>query len=194
MVLVAFASPALALSDTYLDSLGMADLGYVGSGQTLEYDHVFAPAQDSSIEISSIDSAWLYVTVLDDSACSQLRGCLSDWFGQPEVASIDLNQVSWKTGSATAAIFFGEVSAQADLLSNNGVLHVSVNSEGGDFTVLSSHLRTTYQYDYALNTAGGGAGVGAVPVPEPSAALVFVIGSATMHGAVRRRNRRSARS
>ena len=194
--LLALASPALALTDTYYDSIGAADLGYVANGQTLEYDHVFAPAQDGSIDISAIDSAWLYVTVLDDAVCSRLRSCVNDWLNQVEVASIDLNQVAWQTGSATAHIFFGEVSAQADLLSNDGVLHVSVTSGGGDFAVLSSLLSTTYEYDYALNTTGGGAGPtpGALPMPEPSAALVFAIGTVTMHGAVRRRRGRDARS
>lgn len=154
-------------------------LGYVADGQTLEYTHFFEPATNTDIQISSIDSSVLAIGIFDDAHCVRLRGCVVDWLFQTEVATIDLNDVEWQTGQATANVFFGEVSAQANLLVNGGLLDVTVTSGGGDFRVLWSRLETTYTWDFA---GGGGSGP---PMPEPSAALVFAIGALVMQRRVR---------
>jgi hypothetical protein len=167
------ASPAFALTDTYIDALGVDQLGYVSAGGSIEYDHFFAPINDPSIEISSIDTAWLAVGVIDDSVCRSLTACMKDWFFVGETALIQLNSVAWESGSATAAIFFGDVTADANLLANDGVLHVTVSSMAGDFVVLWSSLSTNYTYELA----SGGGGAGQNHIPEPSAALVFAIGA-----------------
>ncbi len=184
-MLALVAGPAVALTAVDRDTLDQSALGYVAQGDTLTYQHNFDPMFDPGINVSSVDSAWLYVAVVDDWNCSSFGNCMSDWFFQAEVAAIDLNSVSWATGSATASIFFGDVTATADLLNNNGVLDVSVSSGIGDFVVMWSDLVTTYTYDIALNTGGGGSGTS--PMPEPSAALAFAIGALVIRGTVRRR-------
>lgn len=183
---VLIAAPAFATTSVHEDLLGIGDpsLGYVGAGETLEYQHFFAPATDAGIEISSIDSVWLEVAVFDDSRCSRLLSCVGDWLYESEVAAIDLNGIDWQTGSATARLFLGEISAEANLLVNDGILNVDVTSQFGDFTVLWSRLQTTYTWDVA---GGGGSGT---PMPEPSAALVFAVGALV----VQRRIRRGART
>jgi len=183
------ATPALALTDSHSDQLGFSELGYVSSHGSLEYEHVFDPYFDSSIEISSIDGAWLTVAVADDLVCRTVRACANDWFFASEVAVIELDSVVWESGSATAAIFFGDVTADANLLLNGGVLHVTVRSDYGDFNVLRSTLYTVYTYEEA---GVGGGGSGANHAPEPGAALVFAIGALLIgHGS---RSRASARS
>lgn len=185
-VLALLAAPAFALTATDNDFIGSADLGYVASGDTLEYDHVFDPFFDNDITIHSVDEAWLYVAIVDDWNCPSFGDCLADWFVESEVAAIDLNEVSWQTGQATATILWGEVSAEADLLNSNGTLHVRVNSTQGDFAVLWSQLITTYDYDLA-DAPLAARGDSAQPMPEPSAALVFAIGAVVMRGTIRRR-------
>ena len=185
------AGPALALTATDSDRIGLSDLGYVEAGSTLEYDHTFDPYFDDNVQIDSINSAWLYVAIVDDWDCAAFGDCLEDWFLESETAVIDLNSVSWATGAATAAIFWGDVTAEADLLNTEGTLHVSISSSDGDFAVLGSWLLTNYDYelgDFGLvGTLGGGEGTGAEPMPEPSAALVFAIGALVMRGTIRRR-------
>ncbi len=176
-------SPAFALSGSYEEDLDW--LGYVPDGGSLTYEHFFAPAVDPNISISSIDSAWLEVTVVDDWNCSRLGSCWADWANEAETASIDLNSVSWQSGSATLNVFFGDVTAQANLLNNAGVLTVTVDSDGGDFYVLSSDLDT--KYTYTRNGVGGaGSGGGVNPMPEPSAALVFGLGALLVQRRVRK--------
>lgn len=178
--LVLIATPAFATTSVYEDLIGIGDLGYVGLGETLDYQHFFEPATDSNIEISSIDSVLLQVAISDDWRCSRLSQCAYDWLYQGEVASIDLNGIDWQTGQATANLFIGNITAQANLLLNDGLLDVSVSSEYGDFTVLWSRLDTTYTWAAA---GGGGAGT---PMPEPSAALVFAVGALVVQRRVRR--------
>jgi hypothetical protein len=178
------AGPAFALTAVDEDSLGQSDLGYVSQGATLEYQHTFDPFFDDDVVISAIDSAWLYVSVVDDSRCASLRGCAGDWFFESEVAAIDLQAVHWSTGQATARIFWGDVTAEADLLNNDGVLEVSVHSAVGDFVVLSSTLVTRYTYELAGSI---GPSSGSSPMPEPSAALLFALGALVVRGPLRRR-------
>jgi len=181
--LVLAASPALAITEVFEDNLDFSE--YVASGDSFEFQHTFDPFFDDDIVISSVDSAWLYVALVDDANCRRLTGCLRDWFVESEVAAIDLNSVEWATGSATATILWGDVTAEADLLNNNGILDVRVTSDHGDFVVLWSNLVTTYTYELAGNTVGGASG--SSPMPEPSAALAFAIGALVMRGTVRRR-------
>ena len=186
-ILALVAAPAFALTDTSSDSIDFGGSGYVSQGGTFEYQHTFDPYFDDGIEISAINSSWLYVSVVDDWNCDRLRGCLRDWWTEGEVAAIDLNSVSWATGSATASILYGDVTAEADLLNNNGVLDVRVSSDQGDFMVLWSSLVTSYEYEIAGSGGGIGTSGGTSPMPEPSAALVFAIGALVMRGTVRRR-------
>lgn len=188
--LLALASPALAVTAVDVDTLYRSDLGYVASGDTLTYEHNFDPLFDSSIAVNSVGSAFLFVAIADDWNCVSLSSCAGDWFFEGEVASIDLNATDWMTGQATAQVFWGDVTAEADLLNNNGTLEVTVSSERGDFVVLWSKLVTNYDYDVAgVTTSGGGTGTGtgAAPMPEPSAALVFTLGAVVMGGTIRRR-------
>jgi hypothetical protein len=180
IAMLLIAAPAFAITSVHEDQLTIADLGYVASGDSLEYTHFFEPATDPGIAISSIDGAWLEVGIFDDSQCRRLRSCANDWLFESEVASIDLNSVEWQTGQATAHVFFGNITAQANLLVNNGLLDVSITSEHGDFTVVWSTLTTRYTWDVA---GGGGSGS---PMPEPSAALVFAIGALVMQRRVRK--------
>ncbi len=178
------AAPAFAATSVHQDLLEIADLGYVAAGDSLSYQHFFEPATDAGIVISSIDSAILQVAVVDDANCGRLRGCIRDWVFQPEVASIDLNGVEWQSGSATVNLFFGDITAEANLLANNGILDLTVTSERGDFVVLWSVLDTTYTYEQnGLGGAGSGSGS---PMPEPSAALVFALGALVVQRRVRR--------
>lgn len=179
------ASSALAVSEIDIDSLGTEDFdnfGYVGSGETLSYQHLFEPINDPSKDITAVDSAWLYVGVSDDWRCSDWHGCVSDWFVETETAALDLNSVSWQSGRATARIFWGDVTAEADLLANNGILNVTVSSTEGDFSVLWSKMVTDYEWE---PTGGGGTG-GVNAIPEPSAALVFSFGALIVTGSVKR--------
>jgi hypothetical protein len=176
-VLSLVATPALALLD--LDVLGHEELGYVADGSSLEYQHIFDPATQEGADIE-IERVMLQVWVVDDWACYSMKSCMNDWFYEPETALIDLNDVEWDSGQATANIFWGDITAEANLLANEGILDVTVTSDGGDFGVISSALWT--QYDYRNN--GGGAG--STPMPEPSAALVFAIGVLAMRGTLRR--------
>ena len=179
------AAPAFAASSVYQDLLEIGDLGYVAAGDSLSYQHFFAPATDPGIVISSIDSAVLQVAVVDDANCRRLRGCVTDWLFQPEIASIDLNGVEWQTGSATLNLFFGDITAEANLLANNGILNLTITSEVGDFVVLWSALDTAYTYE--RNSLGGaGSGGSGSPMPEPSAALVFALGALVVQRRVRR--------
>jgi hypothetical protein len=189
MILVALAAllvagPALAATSVHEDLIQMGDLGYVGSGETLDYQHEFEPALDPGISISSIDSATLSVGIFDDSSCSSLSGCFHDWFLEAEVATIDLEGIHWATGQATARVFFGDITAHADLILDDGLIDISIRSESGDFVVAWSLLTTTYTYEVnGLGTAGGGSGS---PMPEPSAALMFAVGALFVQRRVRR--------
>ena len=167
------AAPAFALTDIDIDAI--SPIGYVGEGETIEYDHFFSPYNDPSITITAIDSAWLFVGVIDLDA-------------ETEVAGIDLNSVAWQQGSATATVFFGNVTAQADLLNNNGMLTVSIEATEGDFNVAFSVLQTTYTFDVTGSTDGGGAGDPGSAMPEPSAALLFVVGALVVRSGARRRS------
>ena len=176
-LLALIATPALALTD--LDVLDYDALGYVGHGEQLEYQHIFEPATHVDADIT-IESVLLEVWVIDDWACNRMDDCMNDWFYKPEVASIDLNSVLWTSGQATASIFWGDITAEANLLANEGILDVTVSSEQGDFSVLRSALWTLYNYE-----GGEGGGAGTNPMPEPSAALVFAIGVLAMRASVR---------
>lgn len=186
------ASPALAVTEIHEEILGIGGLGYVGapggasSNSSLSYQHTFDPYFDTGVAISSVDSVWLYIAVIDDSNCKVAKGCTDDWFLESESASITLNQTAWQSGSATARIFYGEVSTEADLMNHGGLLDVTVSSTDGDFVVLWSQLRTTFEYDDVIDGGDGGP-TGSSPMPEPSAALAFAIGTLVMRGTVRRR-------
>ena len=190
-LLVFLAGPALAASSVYDDVLeiGNPQLGYVGAGQSISYTHNFAPALDPTIEIYSIDSVVLSIGAFDDSHCRRLSGCLRDWFREGELASIELDGALWQTGQATAQVFFGDVTAYADMLITEGELEVVVRSEHGDFVVAWSHMQTSYTW----KPAGGGGGAGGTsPMPEPSAALVFAVGAVVMQRRVRQAVRERA--
>ena len=176
-LLVLIATPAFALID--VDFLGYGDLGYVADGASLEYQHVFEPAthEDSDIWIEGV---LLEVWIVDDWACYSMNSCMDDWFHESEKALLDLNNVEWASGQATAAIFWGDITAEANLLANDGVLNVTVSSGGGDFGVIKSALWTKYSYEHS------GGGTGSTPMPEPSAALVFAIGVLALRGTLRR--------
>ena len=186
--LLAFiAAPAFALTAVDQDMLGGG--AHVDAGDSITLQHSFAAANDTSIEISSIDSVWLYVAVAADATCTAFDGCTDDYALGVESAAVDLNSVIWRAGgSGSAAVFFGDVAAEADLLSNNGVISISVTSSEG-FSVLWSMIEATYTYEFSTVDTGG-IGGGVSPMPEPSAALVFAIGALVMHGQVRRRSRR----
>jgi hypothetical protein len=85
---------------------------------------------------------------------------------------------------------WGNVTAEADLLNNNGVLEVTLTNtaDEGGLAVVWSTLATRYTYEYSDGV--GGAGGGANPMPEPSAALVFAMGALLMQRTVRRGYRR----
>ncbi len=188
VAVVAFAAgPALALTSVDHDSLGLSDLGLVAAGSSLEYQHVFDPAADDTIDISSIDAAWLHVGIVDDMACDTLDACAGF---DTDVAAIDLSSVSWSLGRARVTILWGDITAHADLLATNGVLDVVISNSApsGALAVLWSNLTTTYTYELSDST-GSGAG-GASPMPEPSAALVFAIGALVMRGSIRRGSQR----
>jgi hypothetical protein len=186
--LVLAGSPALALSGKETSTLDRDDLGYVSDGGSLSYSHQMEAFNDPSIDVTSVESSWLSVMVVDDWACRSLRGCVGDWFFETEVASIDLNSVEWVEGRATAQLFAGNVTAEAGLFENDGLLEVTVNSEDGDFMVVWSALTMEYAYELA-DTGGSGSGGPGMAMPEPSAALVFAMGALVVHGRLRRTGR-----
>ena len=188
VVALAGANPALAVSEIDIDFLGTADFdnfGYVGAGESLNYQHMFDPINDPTKDITSVDSAWLFVGITDDWQCDGWQSCVSDWFVETETAALDLNGVAWESGQATARIFWGDVTAEANLLVNGGILNVTVSSSAGDFNVLWSKMLTEYQW-VATGGGGTGPGSGVNAIPEPSAALVFAFGALIVTGSVRR--------
>lgn len=187
LLLVLIAGPAAALTDTDVDLKIFGAGGYVPDGGSLEYDHFMSSYNDPTKEITAINDAWLFVAIADDWQCFSWGSCAADWFFDQETASINLNEIHWKSGQATATIFWGNVTATADLLNTNGMLHITVESSAGDFQVLWSKLVTNYEYDLATGEAGGGSG-GTAPMPEPNAALVFAIGALVVRARVRRQN------
>ena len=77
---------------------------------------------------------------------------------------------------------WGDVTAEADLLANAGILNVTVSVSEGDLAVLGSKMVTTFDWD---STGGSGSG-GVNAIPEPSAALVFAFGALIMTRGVKR--------
>ena len=177
--LLAFiASPAFALTATDWDTLDMWDLGFVMAGSTLAYEHTFDPLFDDNMVINSTQT-WLVFALADDWNCAASGTCLDDWSFQGESGAIDFNSMSWQTKYVKATIFWGDVTAEVDLLNSGGVVKVSASNDEGNSAVLWSWLVTKYDYDLV--------GGGTLAVPEPSAALVFAIGALVMGRTIRRR-------
>jgi hypothetical protein len=184
--LVLFAAPAFALTDVDHDTLSF--VGIAWAGDSLSYQHTVDPINDPSIIVTSIDSAWLYMGLIDNVACPSLGGC-SDV--AVDTAAIDLNSFSWDAGPIRVTIAWGDVTAEADLLNNNGVLEVVVSNSADEGGIAVMWSRLTTRFSYELADGVGGAGGGANPMPEPSAALVFAMGALLIHRTVRRGHRRS---
>jgi hypothetical protein len=182
---LALAAPAFALSGIDRDGLGF--VGVAWAGDSLTYHHNVDPINDPSIVVTSVESAWLYIGLIDNMACPTLGGCTD---AAVENTAVNLYDLSWDVGPVRVSIMWGDVTAEADLLNNNGVLEVTLSNtaDEGGLAVVWSTLATRYTYELADGV--GGAGGGANPMPEPSAALVFAMGALLMQRTVRRGYRR----
>ena len=179
MLGVGFAGTASAT--TFSETLTADDFlndGYVTESTPLVFTHVFHPSDD----VASIESVWIAVVVTDDLRCSSFSGCASDLIWQPETAVVSLDDVDWRDGQATFNIFWGEITAEANLQAVDDFLVVAVKSSGGDFVVNRSTMLVNYTVE-----GGGGSSTPSNAMPEPSAALVFVVGGVTLSRGLRRR-------
>ena len=106
-----------------LDSFGPG-LGNPVIPATKEYTHTFAP----SIGVASVQAAWLFVSVIDDS----LDG--------PETVKILVDGSLFEQGSATLNVFFGPVSITA---AGDSIV-VNVSALAGDFKIVASALKVKF--------------------------------------------------
>jgi hypothetical protein len=106
-----------------LDSFGPG-LGSALVPPTKEYTHTFAP----SIGVASVQAAWLFVSVIDDS------------FDGPETVKILVDGSLFEQGSATLDLFFGPVSITAA----GDTILVNVSALAGDFKIVASALKVKF--------------------------------------------------
>jgi hypothetical protein len=189
------AGPASALSYTSW-RWSFENGGYVAVGDPLSYTHAFTPPET---DILLVENVTLGIAVVDD------RDRAQEWV-EITLEAGDAESL-FATGSATANIFYGDVTATAEIEAWGDELLVNVYSTGGDFRVVTSRAEFTYQTgDSAAFRSGGGSwggwgsghvhdrycghggGGGNGPtVPEPTAAMVFGLGSLLIAAAVQRR-------
>ncbi len=177
------AGSALAVTDVDVDWLTSSDIGASTNG-VISYQHVFDPGPGLTLDDVTVESVWLYVGAVQWT-CDSTSGCAEDLLfeaDQVQTAALDLTGVAWTAGRATWEIVWGDVTAEADLLNNEGILNVVVSSEGCDLAVLGSKMVTTFEWDSTGGTGSGGVNA----IPEPSAALVFAFGALIMTRGVRR--------
>jgi hypothetical protein len=106
-----------------LDSFGPG-LGSALVPPTKEYTHTFAP----SIGVASVEAAWLFVSVIDDS------------FDGPETVKILVDGSLFEQGSATLDVFFGPVTITAA----GDTILVNVSALAGDFKIVASALKVKF--------------------------------------------------
>ena len=168
---------------TFTDTLTSEDFlndGYVTESTSLDFTHVFLPDDD----VASIETVWIAVVVTDDLRCSSFSDCASDLLWQPETAVVSLDDIDWRDGQATFNMFWGDITAEANIQAVGDSLVVTVVSSGGDFVV----NRSTMLVEYTVDTSGGGSSTPSNAMPEPTAALVFVVGGVTLSRGLRRRS------
>ena len=106
-----------------LDSFGPG-LGNALVPPTKQYTHTFAP----SVGVASVEAAWLFVSVIDDS------------FDGPETVKILVDGSLFEQGSATLDVFFGPVTITAA----GDTILVNVSALAGDFKIVASALKVKF--------------------------------------------------
>ena len=107
-----------------LDSFGPG-LGSALVPPTKEYTHTFAP----SIGVASVEAAWLFVSVIDDS-----------FVDGAETVKILVDGSLFEQGSATLDVFFGPVTITAA----GDTILVNVSAVAGDFKIVASALKVKF--------------------------------------------------
>jgi hypothetical protein len=184
LLALSVAGSALAVTDVDVDWLTSSDIGASVDG-VVSYQHIFDPGPGLTLDdVDSVESVWLYVGVVQWT-CGSAGGCAEDLLfdaDQVETAALDLTGVSWSAGRATVQILWGDITAEADLEANAGILNVTVTASDGALAVLGSKMVTTYTWGSTGGTGSGGVNA----IPEPSAALVFAFGALIMTRGARR--------
>jgi hypothetical protein len=155
------AGSALAVSSVDYNLLTRSDIGGSTDGvlpgeRVIQYEHVFDPGPTLELSDVTVDSVWLYVGLAQWS-CGSTSACAEDLLfeaDQVETAALDLTGVAWDSGRATLQLLWGDVTAEADLLANAGILNVTVSVSEGDLAVLASNMVTQYSWE---PTGGSGA-------------------------------------
>jgi hypothetical protein len=182
LLALSVAGSALAVTD--VDWLTSRDIGASVDG-VVSYQHIFDPGPGLTVDDVTVESVWLYVGVIQWT-CGSAGGCAEDLLfeaDQVQTAKLDLTGVGWSIGRATVQILWGDITTQANLEANEGLLDVAVSSDcDGVFAVVGSKMVTTYTWDSTGGTGSGGVNA----IPEPSAALVFAFGALIMTRGVRR--------
>lgn len=143
---------------------GLPNGGLVGPQTPLSYTHLFDPG----VPVASIESAWLYVALVDDATP------WTDGLNPNELAQVQVDGALWGQGQAVLNLLGGSLTVSTFSVDNQFGVTVS-SANGTDFRVAGSLFKVKFE--------------AAPPVPEPSSFAAFGLGAVLVGAAVLRRQR-----